>query len=162
MAEWPWRYTSSSKVITHDTPPHASNYLCHIIILYDKSTLRTVGTSERMDTMDHKVMSGQTDKWTRWINTLPLICHWRHKYNNSNSPHRFLAATKQLCAMAQSVCPSICLSITIFSLRSHHRIIMKISGVITINRSDVHTKGQGQDQRWKSQRSKTKLAVSGL
>ena len=41
-------------------------------------------------------MNGQTDKWTRWIIILPLIHHRRYKYNNSNSPHWFLAATKKL------------------------------------------------------------------
>ena len=50
--------------------------------------------------------------------------------------------------MAQSVCPSVrpsvCLSVTPFSLCSHHRIIMKFSGVITNHRGDVHAKGQGQ------------------
>ena len=40
--------------------------------------------------MDHEVMNGQTD------NVLPLIHHRRYKYNNSNSPHWFLAATKKL------------------------------------------------------------------
>ena len=46
------------------------------------------------------------------------------------------------------------------SLRSHHRIIMKFSGVITNDRRDIHAKGQGQMSR--SQRSKLNLAVSGL
>ena len=32
-------------------------------------------------------------------------------------------------------------------LCSHHRIIMKFSGVITSDRSDVHAKGQGQGHR---------------
>ena len=36
--------------------------------------------------------------------------------------------------------PSICRT---FSLFSSHRIIMKFSGVITIDRSDVHAKGEG-------------------
>ena len=45
--------------------------------------------------MDHEVMNGQTDKWTRWIIILPLIHHRWYKYNNSNSPHWFLAATKK-------------------------------------------------------------------
>ena len=38
-------------------------------------------------------------------------------------------------------------SITPFSLCSHHRIIMKFSGVITNDISDVHAKDRGQ--RWK-------------
>ena len=45
-----------------------------------------------------------------------------------------------------------------FWLCSHHRIIMKFSGVITSDRSDVHAKGQGQ----RSQRSQPNFTVSGL
>ena len=30
MAEWSWRYSSRSKVIVHDTPSHAIDYLCLI------------------------------------------------------------------------------------------------------------------------------------
>ena len=48
-----------------------------------------------------------------------------------------------------SVCPSVCLSVTPFSLCSDHRIIMKFSGVITVDRSDVHAKGQGQRSKVK-------------
>ena len=43
--------------------------------------------------------------------------------------------------MVQSVRPSVCPSVTPFWLCSHHRIIMKFSGVIT---SDAHAKGHGQ------------------
>ena len=43
-----------------------------------------------------------------------------------------------------SVRPSVCLSVTPFSPCSHHRIIMKFSGVITMVKSDVHANGQGQ------------------
>ena len=41
-----------------------------------------------------------------------------------------------------SVCLSVCLSVTPFSQCSSHHIIMKFSGVITNDRSDVHAKGQ--------------------
>ena len=50
--------------------------------------------------------------------------------------------------MVQSVRPSVRLSVrlsvTPFWLCSHHRIIMKISGVITNDKSDVGAKGQGR------------------
>ena len=75
----------------------------------------------------------------------------------------FLAATKQLyewfspsvrpsvhLSVRPSVCPSVRLSVTPFWLCSHHCIIMKFSGVITSDKSDVHAKGQ-------SQRSKVKV-----
>ena len=69
----------------------------------------------------------------------------------------FLAATKQL---YEWFSPSVRPSVTPFWLCSHHRIIMKFSGVITSDKSDVHAKGQGQRSR--SQRSQPHLTVSGL
>ena len=55
----------------------------------------------------------------------------------------FLAATKQLYEwFSPSVCLSVRLSVTPFWLCSHHPIIMKFSGVITSDKSDVHAKGQ--------------------
>ena len=51
--------------------------------------------------------------------------------------------------MVQSFCLSVRPSVTPFSLSSHHYIIMKFSGVITNDRSEVHAKGQGQRSRVK-------------
>ena len=48
-----------------------------------------------------------------------------------------------------SVCPSVCLSVTPFWLCSHHHIIMKFSGIITNEKSDVHAKDQGQRSKVK-------------
>ena len=61
----------------------------------------------------------------------------------------FLAATKQLYKWYfLSVCPSIRLSVcppvTPFWLCSHHRIIMKFSGVIIQDQGKVHVKGKDQ------------------
>ena len=56
-----------------------------------------------------------------------------------------------------SVRPSICPSVTPFWLCSHHRIIMKFSGVITSDRSDVHAKGQGQRSKVKVTKVTTQL-----
>ena len=62
----------------------------------------------------------------------------------------FLAATKQLYEwLSPSVRLSVCLSLTPFWLCSHHHIIMKFSGVITNDKSDVHAKGQGQRSKVK-------------
>ena len=58
----------------------------------------------------------------------------------------FLAATKQL---YEWFSPSVCPSITPFWLCSHHRIIMKFSGVITNARSDDCAKGRGQRSKVK-------------
>ena len=56
-----------------------------------------------------------------------------------------------------SVCPSVRLSVTPFSPCSHHRIIMKFSGVITMVKSDVHAKGQGQRSKVKVTEVTTQL-----
>ena len=64
----------------------------------------------------------------------------------------FLAETKQLyewyfLSICPSVCPSVRLSARLshlFDLCSHHRIIMKFSGVITKMQGKVHAKGQCQ------------------
>ena len=78
----------------------------------------------------------------------------------------FLAATKQLYEwFSPSVCPSVCLSVrpsvrlsvTPFWLCSHQPIIMKFSGVITSDKSDVHAKGQGQRSKVKVTEVTTQL-----
>ena len=48
-----------------------------------------------------------------------------------------------------SVCLSVYPSVTPFWLCSHHRIIMKCSGVIIKDQGRVHTKGQGQRSKVK-------------
>ena len=86
--------------------------------------------------------------------------------NFPSSRKHFLAATKQLYEwFSPSVCPSVrpsvrpsvCLSVTPFWLCSHHRIIMKFSGVITSDKSDVHAKGQGQRSKVKVTEVTTQL-----
>ena len=57
-----------------------------------------------------------------------------------------------------SVRPSVCLSVTPFSPCSHHRIIMKFSGVITMVKSNVHAKGQGQRSKVKVTEFNTQLS----
>ena len=56
-----------------------------------------------------------------------------------------------------SVWPSVCLSVTPFWLCSHHRIIMKFSGVITKDQGNVHAKGQGQRSKVKVTEVTTQL-----
>ena len=59
--------------------------------------------------------------------------------------------------MVFSVRLSVCLSVTPFWLCSHHRIIMKFSGVITNDQSKVHAKGQGQRSKVKVTEVTTQL-----
>ena len=78
--------------------------------------------------------------------------------------HAFLAATKQLYEWYfLSVCLSVCLSVRLsvrhtFWLCSHHRIIMKFSGVITTDQGNVHAKGQGQRSKVKVTEVTTQLS----
>ena len=52
---------------------------------------------------------------------------------------------------------SVCLSVTPFWSCSHHRIIMKFSGVITNDQSKVRAKGQGQRSKVKVTKVTTQL-----
>ena len=56
-----------------------------------------------------------------------------------------------------SVRPSVSPSVTPFWLCSNHHMIMKFSGVITSDRSDVHAKGQGQRSKVKVTEVTTQL-----
>ena len=68
------------------------------------------------------------------------------------------AALQMVFSVCLSVCPSVRLSVTPFSPCSHHRIIMKFSGVITMVKSDVHAKGQGQRSKVKVTEVNTQLS----
>ena len=75
----------------------------------------------------------------------PFCCPW----STYVQEQEFLAATKQLYEWyflyaCLSLCLSVCPSVTPFWLCSHHRIIMKFSGVVTKDQGKVHAKGQGQ------------------
>ena len=67
------------------------------------------------------------------------------------------AALQMVFSVCPSVCPSVRPSVTPFWLCSHHRIIMKFSGIITSDRSDVHAKGQGQRSKVKVTEVTTQL-----
>ena len=92
-------------------------------------------------------------------NVWPFLSRSQCVYHSS---YIFLAATKQLYdwfspSVCLSVCPSVRLSVTPFSPCSHHHIIMKFSGVITNDKSDVHAKGQGQRSKVKVTEVNTQL-----
>ena len=75
----------------------------------------------------------------------------------------FSAATKQLyewyfLSVCLSVRVSVCLSVTPFWLCSHHRIIMKFSGVITTDQGNVHAKDRGQRSKVKGTEVNSQLS----
>ena len=67
------------------------------------------------------------------------------------------AALQMVFSVCPVVRPSVRLSVTPFWLCSHHRIIMKFSGVITNDQSNVHAKGQGQRSKVKVKEVTTQL-----
>ena len=67
------------------------------------------------------------------------------------------AALQMVFSVCLSICPSVRLSVTPFWLCSHHRIIMKFSGVITNDQRKVHAKGQGQRSKIKVTEVTTQL-----
>ena len=69
------------------------------------------------------------------VSNIPLILYFSHIFSCDQAALRTLI----------SVCPSV----TPFWQCSCHRIILKFSGVITIDRHDVHAKGQGQRSKVK-------------
>ena len=69
----------------------------------------------------------------------------------------FFSCDQAALRMAISVCLSVCPSVTPFWQCSLHRIIMKFSGVITNDQSDVHAKGQGQRSKVKVTEVNTQL-----
>ena len=68
------------------------------------------------------------------------------------------AALWMVQSVRPSVRPSVCPSVTPFWLCSHHRIIIKFSGAVTSDRSDVHAKGQGQRSKVKVTEVTTQLS----
>ena len=72
--------------------------------------------------------------------------------------HDIFSCDQAALRTVQSICLSVCLSVTPFSLCYHHRIVMKFSGVITIEKSDVHAKGQGQRSKVKVTEVKTQFS----
>ena len=91
---------------------------------------------------------------------LCISCYSRRQHLHNNWKMIFLAATKQFYErFCLSVCLSVHLSVTPFSLCSCHPIIIKLSWVITIANSDVSAKGKCQKSR--SQKSKQILSQFG-
>ena len=74
----------------------------------------------------------------------------------------FLAATPQVWehfpSVSLSVRPSLRPSVIPFWQCSYHRIILKFLRVITIDRRDVHAKGQGQGSKVKVTEVKTQIS----
>ena len=98
--------------------------------------------------------------WLGWTNmrcsSILCLIYWTQPYSFNTQTSIFSCDQAALqmvfsvrLSVCLSVCPSVRLSVTPFSPCSHHRIIMKFSGVITMVKSDVHAKGQGQRSKVK-------------
>ena len=118
-------------------------------------------TNGRTDGRTDGQTDGQTDwtihraAWSQlkiyWLFGIELLIRYASR---SKGDERILAATKQLLkhffpSVCLSFCPSARPPVTPIWLCSHQRIILKISGVITIDRRDVHAKGQCQRSKVK-------------
>ena len=68
------------------------------------------------------------------------------------------AALRKLLSVRPSVCLSVRPSVTPFSQCSCHRIIVKFLEVITIDKSGVHEKGQGQRSKVRVTEVKNQLS----
>ena len=94
--------------------------------------------------------------WPDWEHTV-IWWYW-HVYDGSLKSRPIFSCDQAALWMVQSVRLSVCPSVTPFWLCSHHRIIMKFSGVITSDRSDVHAKGHGQRSKVKVTEVNTQLS----
>ena len=93
--------------------------------------------------------------------TMPICLFRKCAHINHNATIIFScdqAALQMVFSFCLSVRLSIRLSVTPFSPCSHHRIIIKFSGVITMVKSDVHAKGQGQRSKVKVTEVNTQLS----
>ena len=143
-------------------PDHLQNWLdygyglviCLILVLF--------GLSETGQIWGFQAFSGKPIEEMAWNFACWFILPTFRTNWIMVTVYRFLAATKQLYkwyfpSVCPSVCPSVRLSVTPFWLCSHHRIIMKFSGVITNDQRKVHAKGQGQRSKVKVTEVTTQL-----
>ena len=98
-------------------------------------------------------------RFFREFKTMFMIIQWCRWWNifSCDQAAIWLVQSVRL-SVRLSVRPSVRLSVTPFSPCSHHRIIMKFSGVITMVKSDVHAKGQGQRSKVKVTEVNTQLS----
>ena len=82
---------------------------------------------------------------------------WRRQERRSKYAVQLASWQLRSNSPKMSVRLSVRLSVTPFWLCSHHRIIMKFSGVITNDQSKVHAKGQGQRSKVKVTEVTTQL-----
>ena len=164
-----WQAAFMTKI--YQAWPNCYFYQCHIIMsaLVIHISVESVSAMSTSGDIKSKTMRYSSDKSKFLLPTLACQCgHLWLPYSRCNQFHSLCLLHKLYifsCDQAArwmdfSVCPSVCLSVTPFWLCSHHRIIMKLSGVITTDQGNVHAKGQGQRSR--SQRLQPNLAVSRL
>ena len=94
--------------------------------------------------LHHKITLCWIDKYPHFVSYNPILCFLIRLV---------FSCDQAALQMVFSVCPSV----TPFWLCSHHRIIMKFSGVITNDQSKVYAKGQGQRSKVKVTEVTTQL-----
>ena len=74
-----------------------------------------------------------------------IVLHVVLLVNDKNviMPTIFITGAPQIVMATETVCPSVCLSVRLLHF-FHHVALVVSSRVITIDKSDVHAKGQGQ------------------
>ena len=102
-------------------------------------------------------LSPETRAYNFYTKHPVLFCFFYTSWDSTCMKH-FFSCDQAALWMVFSVCPSV----TPFWLCSHHLIIMKFSGVITLDQGKVHAKGQGQRSKVKVTEVTTQNFVSGL
>ena len=150
ISHWPFW------IMTYDKQKRRRHLLGSHRTLHDRP-LRGIGTFIRLQLNEWNLCNINLNKR---VTNSSLAGETRHRAIRDTSLYIYFscdqAALRKPLSFCLSVClsvrPSVCLSVTPFSLCSRHRIITKFSGVITNDKSDIHAKGQGH-------RSKIKVTV---
>ena len=130
----------------------------HIIVVYFNEYKPTYCVFKHND-----IFKVNKQQWYTYVYTYSISnCHNTSLYvHPCEKVIGFFCCDQAALLMVQSVCLYVRPSVTPFSPCSHHRIIMTfswVSGVIIIDRSDVHAKGQGQRSKVKITEAKTQFS----
>ena len=143
-----WHHISSFHIICSDAVTAQGLFLAATKQLLEHFFL-SVCLSVQVLTYHIKTLQEESAKKSN----IPWI--WRIIYGHKLPYMKKTRKKKQVCgaacymAVEMKFSKDVRPSVTPFSLCSHHRIILKFSGVITIDWRDVHAKGQDQRSKVK-------------